>query len=295
MAVVACIETPRGTGVSGKFGESFTFTRRWIVRVDSPTTSRVAISRAAGVRFGDAYPDFPSHVAMEFDLTDESGDGMAWGLTVRYYVPPFENRPNPDTGLPKDCWSAGGSGTTIPVYQDKDGNALKNTAGDPLEGAERESSEFVLTLTKCYADLSWSALAKSHANTVNDAAWNGSFARDWKCSFRSAQKKEMSVTAAPDAATSTLVYWEVTWEFHYRAEGWIYRPWDVGFNQLVASDGTPSSTGTRRAAILGADKKPVKSPVALASGVAKTPGQAPDSLTFYLYPESDFSVFGTPS
>lgn len=291
MAVVACIETPRGTGVSGKYGESFTFTRKWIIRVDSPTTSRVLISRAANVKFGDAFPDFASHVAMEFDLTEESGDGMAWGLVVRYYVPPFENRPNPDTGLPKDCWSGSGSTTTIPIYKDKDGDEIVNSAGDPLEGAERESTEFVLTLTKSYADLAWSSIAESRTNTVNASEWNGSAARTWKASFRSAQKKEMT---SSDSNT-TKVYWEVSWEFHYRAEGWVYEPWDVGFNQLVTSDGTPSASGSKRAAILGADKKPVKSPVSLAGGVAKGAGQPPDSLTFHLYQESDFSVFGNPS
>jgi hypothetical protein len=295
MAVVACIPNARGTGVSGKFGESFTFTRRWSVRVDSPTTSTVAISRAPGVRFGDAYPDFPSHVAMEFDCTEASGDAMAWDVTVRYYLPPFENRPNPDTGLPRDCWSAGGSGATIPVFKDKDGNKIVNSAGEPLEGAERESTEFVLNLTKCYSDLAWSSIAKSRTNTVNASEWNSSPARRWKAAFRSAQKKEMSVTGAADDAATTKTYWEVSWEFHYRQEGWVWEPWDVGFNQLVTSDGTPSASGTRRAAILGADKKPVRSPVALASGVAKTPGQPPDALTFYLYPETDFSVFGNPS
>jgi hypothetical protein len=84
------------------------------------------------------------------------------------------------------------------------------------------------------------------------------------------------------------------WEFAYREEKWDHKPWDVGFNQLVDSQGNPTASGTQRAAVLGADKKPVKAPVALSSGVAKTPGQKPDALTFRLYRETDFSVFGTP-
>jgi hypothetical protein len=69
----------------------------------------------------------------------------------------------------------------------------------------------------------------------------------------------------------------------------------VGFNQLVNSDGTPSASGSGRAAILGADKKAVKSPVALAAGVAKGAGSKPDALNFKIYKESSFSVFGNPS
>lgn len=290
MAVVACLETARGTGVSGKFGESFTFTRKWIVRVDSPFTSRTLIARAPGVVFGAGHPDFASHRAMEFDCTEESGDGMMWSITVRYYIPPVENTPSSSTGLPTDNWSGSGSTITIPVFEDKDGLKIVNSAKDPLEGAERESSEVTLNLTKCYSDMAWSSVARSQTNTVNSSTWNGSPARTWKVAFKSASKKE----ATSSSADTTQPYWETTWEFAYRQETWDFKPWDVGFNQLVNSSGTPTSSGTQRAAILGADKKPVKAPVALASGVAKAAGSAPDALTFKLYKETDFSVFGTP-
>lgn len=290
MAVVACLETARGTGVSGKYGESFTFTRKWLLRVDSPFTPRTLISRAPGVVFGAGHPDFASHKAMEFDCTEESGDGMMWSVTVRYYIPPADNTPNPSTGMPSDSWSGSGSTITIPVFEDKDGTSIANSAGDPLEGAERESSEFTITLTKCYADLAWSTLAKSRSNTVNSGTWNGSPARTWKVAFKSASKKE----ATSSSSDTTQPYWETVWEFAYREETWDYQPWDVGFNQLVDSQGNPTASGTRRAAVLGADKKPVKAPVALSSGVAKTAGQKPDALTFRLYRETDFSVFGTP-
>jgi hypothetical protein len=292
MSIVAVLETARGTGVSGKYGESFTFTRKWIIRVDSPTTSRVKITQAPGVRFGDGYPDFPSHKAMEFDCTEESGDGMMWGITVRYYIPPAENKPDPVTGLPTDCWAASGATTTIPLFKDKDGLLILNSAKDPLEGAEREASDFSLTLTKAYTNLTWSSIAVAQSNTVNSSSWNSSAARTWKVAFRSANKKELTVSGSE---TDTKPYWEVVWEFSYRPDTWDFKPWDVGFNQLVTSDGTPSASGTKRAAVLGADKKAVRSPVALSSGVAKPAGQAPDALEFKLYQETDFSVFGTPS
>lgn len=290
MAVVACLETARGTGVSGKYGESFTFTRKWIVRVDSPFTPRTLISRAPGIVFGSGHPDFASHKAMEFDCTETSGDGMMWEVVVRYYIPPVDNTPNQSTGMPADSWSGSGSTITIPVFKDKDGADIVNSAKDPLEGAEKESSEFSLTLTKCYADLAWSPIAAAQSNTVNNATWNSSPARTWKVAFKSASKKE----ATSSSADSTQPYWETTWEFVYRAETWDFKPWDVGFNQLVDSAGNPTSSGTQRAAVLGADKKPVKAPVALSSGVAKSPGQPPSVLTFKLYAETNFSVFGTP-
>lgn len=290
MAVVAFVESARGTGVSGRFGESSVFTRKWHVRVDTPATPRAQIAMAPGVVYGAAHPEWGVHKAMEFDLAEESGDGMMWGLTWKYYIPPAENTPDTATGLPKDCWAGAGRTTTIPVFKDKDGDEIVNSAGDPLEGSERESTEFVLTLTKCYPTLEgFSLIAASRSNTVNASNWNGSSERTWKCEFRSAHKKEMSVGPA-----SSAPYWEVVFDFVYRAERWDYKPWDIGYNELADESGVPTAAGTKRIAILGADKRSVKSPVALAGGVAKGPGQPPDALEFRLYPETDFSVFGTP-
>lgn len=295
MGVVACVEIAKGTGVSGKFGESFTFTRKWIVRVDNPRTSRVEIAQAADVQYGDPHPDAAAHVAMEFDCTEESGDGMIWGITVRYYVPPAAATPDPENpGVPVSTWAASNSTSSVPAYQDKDGEMIVNSAGDPLEGIERDDDNFSLTLTKYYdgaTNLAWSALAETHSNTVNADAWNGSPARTWKVEFKSASKKPSTT----NGGSETTFYWETTWEFRYKADTWDLKPWDIGFNQLVDSTGAPLQGGTLRAAILGADKKPVRQPVALSYGVAKTAGQYPDELEFRVYRETDFSAFGTPS
>jgi hypothetical protein len=293
MAVVAVNEVIAGTGVSGKYGETFVFTRKWRIRVDDPKTSQVIISRAAGITFGSGHPDFGDHKAMEFDLADEDGVGMFWMLTVKYYIPPKDNTPDSETGLPKPDWRATGSTTTIPAFKDNEGYAICNSANDPLEGLEIEASDFGLTLTKCYADLSWVAIATSRSNAVNSDTWNGSAARTWKAEFRGAVKKEMTVSASSGSAT--LPYWETSWEFRYREDTWDLKPWDVGFNQLVTSDGTPSAAGTKKAAILGGDKRPVKSPVALFLGVAMSAGSKPDVKTFKVYKEQAFSVFGVPS
>lgn len=293
MSVVAVIETAKGTGVSGKYGESFTFTRKWLIRVDSPDTSRVEIAQAPGVAFGDGHPDAATHLAMEFDCTEASGDGMIWEITVRYYMPPAGNTPDPVTGIPTDTWAASNSTTSVPAYKDKDGESICNSAGDPLEGVEKDDDGFSLTLTKFYdggANYNWSATARDQSNTVNDSSWNGSAARTWKVEFRSATKKPLT----DGGGSSTKYYWETVWEFRYKEETWDVTPWDIGFNQLVDSSGNPTAGGSLRAAVLGADKKPVKQPVALASGVAKAAGEKPDALTFHVYRETNFSVFGNP-
>jgi len=312
MAVVGWRELAKGSGVSGKFGESNTYTRVFVVRVDNPATSKTQIASAPGVVYGSAHPDQSNCKAMEFECSHGDDVGMWWTLTVRYYIPPADKIPE-ESGLPKDCWAAQGGTSTSPAYQDINGDSIVNSAGDPLEGIERENDDISWTLTKAYLDLYWNTLRLQASNTLNNAMWNGQPAGTWKVNFRSAQKKDVTQkttsgggdplgdgTYSPATATETkLTYWEVHWEFRYRRDGWASKPWDVGFNQLCDSSGNPSSSGTERRAILGKDGKAPKQPVALDNGVAQTPGTPPSVANggdgFDIYPSSSFYLFGEPS
>lgn len=300
MAVVGWRETAKGSGVSGKFGESNTYKRCFLIRVDHPATSKVAICRAPGVVYGSPHPDQADCKAMDFDLAMSDDVGLWWTLSVSYYMPPPGEVPT-EAGIPEDSWAASGGTSTAPAFEDIDGYAIVNSAGDPLEGLERENDDISWTLTKCYYDLSWNSLRLSQSNTVNASAWNSGAAGTWKVNFRGAQKKAVTKTtasgtgaapsdgsnAANDGTEDKLEYWETTWEFRYRSGGWELKPWDVGFNELVSG---------QRQAIVGADGKAVKQPAALNSnGTAKTPGSAPDVLAFEVYGSSNFNVFGNPS
>lgn len=312
MAVIGWRELAKGSGVSGKFGESNTYTRVFLVRVDNPGTSKTAISSAPGVVYGSAHPDQSNCKAMEFECSHGDDVGLWWTLTVRYYIPPPEKVPD-ETGLPKASWAAQGGTSTGPAYEDVHGASIVNSAGDPLEGIERENDDISWTLTKSYQDTSWDSIRLAKSNTVNSTTWNGGAAGTWKCNFRGAQKKDITQksttgggadlgngTYSPATPTETkLSYWEVHWEFRYRAGGWASKPWDVGFNELCDSSGAASTSGTLRKAVLGKDGKAVKQPVALANGVAKAAGQAPDIANdgdgFDIYQSTSFADFGTPS
>jgi hypothetical protein len=301
MAVVGWRETAKGSGVSGRYGESNTYKRAFLIRVDHPATSKVAICRAPGIAYGAAHPDASGCKAMEFDLSMSDDVGLWWTLSVSYYAPPPEQVVT-ESGIPADSWAASGGTSTGPAFVDIDNDKLVNSAGDPLEGLELEHDDISWTLTKCYTGLEWDADRQTYSNTVNESTWSDGPAGTWKVNFRGAQKKSITKTTAggvnanpgdgsnaPYAGTEEQVeYWETTWEFRYRANGWALKPWDVGFNQLVDGE---------RQAIVGSDGKAVKQPVALDSdGTAKTPGQEPDVLSFDVYGESNFFIkFGYPS
>ena len=301
MAVVNYVEILGGTGVSGKFGETFHFTRKFKIRCDTLTTTKTAIGDYVGIVYGESHPEFSPCIAMEFDLSPGDESGLWWDLTWKYYNPPPEHSPDPTTQIPKDSWSATGSTATGPCWKDKDGVVITNSAGDPLEDLEREIAEFGWSLTKNYLGTSWQSVARNYSNAVNDAFWSGAGVRCYKCAFKGAQLKRFTLPSGTD-----LDYWETSWEFTYRpatlnAEtntwipGWDLTPWDIGFAQKVANDGTPSGSGTKRAAIQGQDHKPVKNPVALQGGIAKAAGQPPSALQFRVYQEMDFdAAFGSP-
>lgn len=302
MAVVSVVEIVRGAGVSGKYGETYHFTRKFKVRCDTLTTPKTAVVDAVGVSYGDGHPDFGVCVAMEFDCADGDESGLWWDVTWKYYAPNPENEPDEATDVPKDSWSATGGTTTGPAWKDKDGVVIANSAGDPLEDLEKEEAEFGWSLTKNYLDTSWQLTAMQYSNSVNSTSWvSAGDERCWKCSFRSGAKKALTL---PNG--TKVEYWEVQWEFFYRAPtvqedfttipGWDLTPWDVGFAQRVGDDGTPSQSGTKRAAVAGQDKKPVKSPVALdGNGMAKPAGEPPDALQFRVYREENFATaFGSP-
>jgi hypothetical protein len=188
MAVVSAVEVIAGTGLSGKYGETFVFSRKWKIRVDDPKTQKVLISRFVGVKFGDGHPEFADHKAMEFELSPEGKDGMRWILTVKYYVPDPKKKPK-ENGVPNDVWERQGGTTTYPVFVDASGTSITNSAGDPLEGLEREREETTWSFTKYYMhddDLTTDVLA--YDGKVNSATWATYGAKKWKCYFKGAKR-----------------------------------------------------------------------------------------------------------
>lgn len=292
MAVVSCSEVIAGTSASGKFGESVRLTRKWTVRVDDMQTSKAAIIAANLVNWGDAHPDFAACKAMEFELSNSDEVGMRWTITVTYYIPPRDKKVN-ENGIPEDYWEASGGTATIPAFEDINGDTITNSAGDPLEGLEKERSEFGWTLTKFYTDDTWTTDAVTCSNTVNDDTWSGCAAGTWKAEFKSAKLREITPTGE-DAETTYCV--ETHWEFRYDASGWKALPWDVGFMELDDSGSSPV-----RKTIKGSDGKAVKQPVALnPDGSAKAAGEKPDIINggagAEIYEQTDFSTtFGNPS
>lgn len=300
MAVVWSSEVPRGRTISGNRQDGSVYTREFLVRTDDMTTSLIEITNAPGLAYGDPHPDDASVFLDKFDgkPADESGLLYLCSYEYRKQTPQDEEPPEGEPGgldFRPPVWGGTSGVVTSPVYKDRNGDIMTNSAGDPLEGLEAEQAEERLTLTQFFLHhTDWQATAKEYTNSVNNVAWNGGDAHCWKCQGCS---KKLNIENRDGA---TVIYWEVTWEFAYKADNWKLKPWDVGFHERVdATTGEPSGSGTQRSVIKTQDKKGVRQPVALAGGVALPPGTPPVALEFEVYPPLDFATpFGelfTPS
>lgn len=273
-------------------------TRSWLFKVTTPDVSPALISTSIPVAFDDPHPYVAGIYARKFRVRPTDSIGMLWSAVVEYETAIRAEQDQDQGGGGKvvgkpDIWGGSSSVTTGPAYKERanpadalrQGDVMTNSAGDPLEDLVAENAEERLSLTTYYLDhTQWMAASKKYTNACNADTWNGGAPYTWKC-----QGCSKKLNADTTDVGQTIVYWEVTWEFAYRADGWQLRPWDIGFNQLVNEEGTPTGSGNKRATIKGQDNKGVRQPVALANGIAKEPGEPPDALEFYVYPEFNFN------
>lgn len=265
-----------GRGAAQQFGENVKVKRTFMVTLDDPTTPVTTIANAPGVKWLDAHPEFTSVYCVGIQAECD-GDPQHYKVVCTYDLLKPEER----HAMPWDreaLFTFSGSVSTAPAivhYNDGPTNPklICNTAGDPLEGAEREQAAWQISISKNYQTFDYSK-AMNYLNAVNSDSWSGAAAGTVKCQGISGQKQVEQVNG------NEVTYWSVEMTLAYRPEGWALKLWDVGYNQIV--------NGERRK-ILDKLNEPVSEPAALSNGIAKSPGNPPDMLTFKVYRELSFS------
>ena len=297
MAVVFTVEQNARTQSRAKGETGSKYSRTFLVRTDC-VENILTVTSYVGVSLGAAHPEDANAKLESFETSAADDSGLLYTVKLNYEPPkPDEDEENEEPGniggLSKQSyWGASSSVSSGPCFLDSSGDIIANSAGDALEGLSREFADYKTTLTQYYLSHNdWAGTARSYTNTCNNAGWNGGAIHTWKCQGCSAK---LSTENIDDVITK---YWEVSWEFAYRKETWKLSVWDIGFSQRVNDEGTPSSSGSKRALIKGQDKKPVKTPVALKNGMAKVSTDdgwpAPDELVFPVYGETNFgAAFG---
>ena len=275
MAVVDSRELFRGRGGSQKYGEVPSYKREFLVRVDTMDTSETAIAQAPGIAMLSAHPDVAAALLNDVSVTQDGDSPFHYRVSLTYGV--LEDADENPLDRP-DQFNYTGAITSGPafIHYDAGNNSpavIVNSAGDPLEGLEKELAEWRITISGNRADFDKS-LAADYLNTINLDTYSGLAPGTVKCQGISGSRKIELVSG------SKLVYWEVNVELAHRGENWRLKTWDVGFNEIISGE---------RKKILDAAKKEVSQPVALSGGVQKSAGQPPDMLTFKIYKEKAFT------
>jgi hypothetical protein len=210
-----------------KFGEAPTFQRKWVVEVDSPTTTQSQIVQAVGVVFLTPHPEVAYVRAMTANVSNYSGSRWHYEVTWDYEIPKQQNvDPNPLARA--DIWKWSTGGLTVPALYYYDGDTLKplqNTANDFFEGATVDISTLQASISGNRPTFDY-GLAQAVSNSVNSDTYLGGPPGTWKCGGISGQP-------AVEVVNDTEVrYWQVEVTLEYRPDKWNLQLPNVGWNYL---------------------------------------------------------------
>lgn len=264
-----------------------TYTRVWGVTTSSATDGPIQVREATGIpRLGDAY------------LTSSEGDAGAvvkkvdpqptdnpklWHVRVEYDSSVEEEEENPLNRPAVLSW--GSAQFQRVAWKDIDGNAILNSAGQYFDPPpEVDDSRPTLTVTRNEASFN-PALKIDYEDAVNTDPFMG---------FAVGQAKVASINANSQFENG-LSFWSVTYEFHFRREGWILAPLDQGRYELWDIAGTKRLVPIKERDTLGRKLTTnVTEPVPLDGAGKQLQNPGPTTAKykeFTVYKQRTFSVF----
>lgn len=273
---------------SHRYGESPSAERKYVLTVDEPIPTQLAIS-SVGILHGDPHPEF-SYLRM-LDASVSESDRYHVEISYKYELPKQKDfDPNPLARPDSWTFSVGGAAVPAMGHYYGDGNddyrPLVNAAGDYLEGVEAVEAEVKATITGNRAAFPL-GLAADVVNCLNSAPYLGAPAFSWMCSGISAQAQTEVVNQ------QELRYWSVSVELIYRKSGWVLQIPHVGTHYV-------SGGKKKRCWVYNEEDEKVASdtPQPLSeTGDLLHPGGGgdPEMLTRRVHPVANFdSFFGTP-
>jgi hypothetical protein len=285
--VVDCREIYRGRSRQANLDGVPTYVRIFLVRTDTINPNLTYVAAAPGINWRDSHPNDVNAVLVESSTQQDGDSPFHYKVTYTYkYLDESErlpwNRPSQ--------FSFNGSLASAPAFwcfspndtNNSQTQIIVNSAGDPLQGLDRDEGEFAVTIQKNVRPPFSYANAQLYVGSINSDTWGGGAAKTWKVqSITATRKYEVIPGLTPNDAPVKTWFWDTSSTLAYRASGWDLRTWDVGFNEIVS--------GQRKKIYAGSE--PVSEPVALTAGRAKTPGQPPDMLTFRIYPMRTFTGY----
>jgi hypothetical protein len=277
--VTDCRELYRGKSRQASVDGNPTYTRIFLVRVNTINPSLSQVAAAPGIAWRDAFPTDANAFLVESSTQQDGESAFHYKVTYQYrYLDESEKIP----WQRPPVFSFSGSLASAPCfwyYKNAGDNNTKeiivNTAKDPLSGLDRDEGEFNVTISYNQKPPFDYAKAQAYVGAINSDVWSGGQPKTWKCQSITANRKiETLPNTTPDLPPVKVIYYETSITCAYRNTGWDLQTWNVGFNELKA--------GRKEKILVGSE--PASEPMALnPNGSQKAPGLPPDMLTFRIY------------
>lgn len=261
------------------------FVRDYVVITDNPLDQAIVIETAPGIpKLGDPIfhptPDFERRV-VDVAPRQDSAQPTVWMVTVTWRSSSDSSGGGPDPEplnpllRPAEIQFLD-TVSREPIDVDADGNPITNSAGVTFEDpVEKDVSDPIIRIVR----------NEPSFNQFQAAEYRQSINSDGFFGWDPGQVKCVTLTAVQQREPEFPPYFRVTYEFHVRFDGWQTNKLDVGRIELDDSDEPINITG--------ADDQALSEPVYLdGAGKQLEPNEPPVFLTFDLYPERPFAVFG---
>lgn len=274
---------------SGSIDRSYQrkYAQTYVVETDDPATGIIAVRNAPGLpQLGNHFVDTDgTHDLGAFveaiEPTEDGDENGGYQWTVRVTWGPLDTATfGPDPTLWPLRVSFGGDAYERVVWFDRDGNPIRNSAGDPFGDpitVDDSRPTFVVTRNELVRNFDL-ALASDMSDTINAGVWNG-FPAGWvKCGIITTGDEQYD-------SVNNEWYYTVRYPFTIKRGGWTVEVLDSGFAEL--DGGTPPVPKP----ILN-NGQPLSEPVPLDGSGHRLPTTGtPVTLPFECQDEADFSVF----
>ncbi len=264
--VVVLYEDAFEESKGGKDRGTFTIRRTLLAKSNTPNPSFVAIATSTATWPGlggeaidqlNALRNFDGITARcsgrKFSWYTGTESGVQIDMTYEG-LSPYENNDSGGSEQPRtletDTWrrfSISTSQMTQPASDPETGRGFTNSAGDPVDGLEEETSLAVLKYTNEFNPNPNLAAIWRWLNVCNDSEYLG------------AEEYTLRVTGFSAEFDDKSMLWKTSLELTYNPKSWVIKYYDAGFNEIV-SDG---AGGYIRKAILDNAGNPVGQPVPL--------------------------------
>jgi hypothetical protein len=282
------------TGTSARQDATSTrVVRIWHVKLTVPDYGNVAALTAVDPstaetppKVGDGHPLVPYATVTDLSADPIGGpeDRINWLVTANYKTKTYRARgsepvENPLEEPPAVNW--GFRSSTEPVYEDRDGNPIANSAGDAFDPTITEEV-FNLEVTITRNEETYDAdQAAEYINTINDAQTiiAGHTAAKWEA--------RLSEYSAQKAEKNGQEYWVVTYRVEFNEDTFIREVLDQGLRE---KDGSTMKKITE--SVKGVSgKTTITEPVKLdGSGAELAVGAAAHYQSFRTLEEKDFDT-----